>query len=458
MRVYLGSDHAGYELKQAIIEHLTKPAATSRSTAAPTPTTPRTTTRRSASPPRPRRVADPDSLGIVIGGSGNGEQIAANKVPGVRCALAWSVETASLAREHNNAQVIGIGGRMHTVEEALAYRRRVPDHPVVGSASATSGASTSSTSTRRPTSPPPVPGAPARPVPEGTPCTGWPGCTSAGSAGRRCGSAARRAGSPTRAAAVDGRVLRKADAWGKHLFHHYDGGARGARPPRAVRHVHRVRRRRLPDPVGQVRMRMVGAQYGTDLRGPTVCEVIAEAEVADVVARLGPDPLRRDADPAPAWARITKSRRPIGALLMDQSVIAGVGNVYRSELLYRHRIDPYRPGTRVSDGEFDALWTDLVALMKVGVRRGKIVVVRPEDDHGAPSYGAGPAAHLRLPPRRRPVPGVRHRRPHRRDGGPQPVLVPHLPGLTTPNVTFGRVRTDSRSAKGAFDGTIAAWN
>ena len=65
-------------------------------------------------------VADPGSLGIVIGGSGNGEQIAANKVKGARCALAWSVETAKLAREHNNAQLIGIGGRMHTEEEALA--------------------------------------------------------------------------------------------------------------------------------------------------------------------------------------------------------------------------------------------------------------------------------------------------------------------------------------------------
>ena len=63
---------------------------------------------------------DPEALGIVLGGSGNGEQIAANKVKGARCALAWSVETAKLAREHNNAQLIGLGGRMHSEEEALA--------------------------------------------------------------------------------------------------------------------------------------------------------------------------------------------------------------------------------------------------------------------------------------------------------------------------------------------------
>jgi endonuclease-8 len=70
-------------------------------------------------------------------------------------------------------------------------------------------------------------------------------------------------------------------------------------------------------------------------------------------------------------------------------VIAGVGNVYRSELLFRHRIDPYRPGTHVGQDEFSAMWTDLVELMKVGVRRGKIVVIRPEHDHGAPAYGPG---------------------------------------------------------------------
>jgi endonuclease-8 len=190
------------------------------------------------------------------------------------------------------------------------------------------------------------------------------------------------------AAMVSGRVLKKATAWGKHLFHHYEGGR--------VVHVHLGLYGKftdlpvpLPLPVGQVRMRMIGAEFGTDLRGPTVCEVIEEPEIADVVARLGPDPLRPDADPDLAWRRITKSRRSIGALLMDQSVIAGVGNVYRAELLYRHRIDPFRPGTAITADEFDAMWLDLVALMKVGVRRGKIITMRAEDDHGPPSYREG---------------------------------------------------------------------
>ena len=190
------------------------------------------------------------------------------------------------------------------------------------------------------------------------------------------------------AEAVSGRVLLRADAYGKHLFHHYQGGA--------VVHVHlglygsfTERLVPMPDPVGQVRMRMIGAEYGADLRGPTACEVIHQVEVEDIFARLGPDPLRRAPDPSRAWTRIRNSRRPIGALLMDQSVIAGIGNVYRSELLYRQLIEPHRPGTHISEAEFDAAWTDLVALMKVGVSRGKIITVRRADDKGPPSYRPG---------------------------------------------------------------------
>src|SRR5689334_13196787 len=119
MRVYLGADHAGFELKQAVIEHLRGAGHEPIDCGAYV---------YDAEDDYPafciaaaeKTLSDPDSLGIVIGGSGNGEQIAANKVPGIRCALAWSVETATLARQHNNAQVMGIGGRMHTEAEALA--------------------------------------------------------------------------------------------------------------------------------------------------------------------------------------------------------------------------------------------------------------------------------------------------------------------------------------------------
>lgn len=190
------------------------------------------------------------------------------------------------------------------------------------------------------------------------------------------------------AAAVDGRVLRRASAWGKHLFHDYAGGL--------IVHVHlglygKFNESRTPmsAPVGQVRMRMEGEEYGTDLRGPTACEVLHRAEVDEILARLGPDPLRRNPDTDKAWDRIAKSRRPIGALLMDQSVIAGVGNVYRNELLYRHHIEPHRPGTSIAHDEFDEAWDDLVALMKVGVSRGKIITIRREDDKGPASYRQG---------------------------------------------------------------------
>ncbi len=119
MRVYLGADHAGFERKNEIIEHLTKNGHEPIDCGA---------FEYDAQDDYPafcieaarRTVADEGSLGLVLGGSGNGEQIAANKVPGARCALAWSVETATLAREHNNAQLIGIGGRMHSLEETLA--------------------------------------------------------------------------------------------------------------------------------------------------------------------------------------------------------------------------------------------------------------------------------------------------------------------------------------------------
>ncbi|MED5802515.1 ribose-5-phosphate isomerase [Gordonia sp. Z-3] len=119
MRVYLGADHAGFELKNLIADHLRSAGHEVVDCGAHV---------YDALDDYPafcidaarRTVADPCSLGIVLGGSGNGEQIAANKVPGARCALAWSVETAQLARQHNNAQLIGIGGRMHSTDEAFA--------------------------------------------------------------------------------------------------------------------------------------------------------------------------------------------------------------------------------------------------------------------------------------------------------------------------------------------------
>ncbi|WP_328913563.1 MULTISPECIES: ribose-5-phosphate isomerase [unclassified Streptomyces] len=120
MRVYLGSDHAGFDLKAHLVEWLAanghEPVDCGAHIYDAVDDYPPFCLRAAE-----RTAADPGALGIVIGGSGNGEQIAANKVKGVRAALAWSEETASLAREHNDANVLSIGGRMHTVDEATKF-------------------------------------------------------------------------------------------------------------------------------------------------------------------------------------------------------------------------------------------------------------------------------------------------------------------------------------------------
>ena len=119
MRVHLGSDHAGYELKSHLVDWLTEQGHEPVDHGADT------FDADDDYPPfciavAEAALAEPESLGVVIGGSGNGEQMAANKVKGVRAALAWSTETAALAREHNNAQVVSVGARMHTTDEAAA--------------------------------------------------------------------------------------------------------------------------------------------------------------------------------------------------------------------------------------------------------------------------------------------------------------------------------------------------
>lgn len=177
------------------------------------------------------------------------------------------------------------------------------------------------------------------------------------------------------AALINGRTLLRAEAVGKHLFHHYDG--------QLWLHVHlglygEWRTGELPAPVprGAVRLRLWSDSRWWELRGATTCEVLTRPEVNAIRARLGPDPLRRNADPDLAYARIARSQAPIGALLMDQSVLAGVGNVYRAELLFRHGLNPHRPGRELTTVQWALMWADLVKLMREGVRRGTIVTTR----------------------------------------------------------------------------------
>ena len=205
---------------------------------------------------------------------------------------------------------------------------------------------------------------------------------------------------------VDGGTLLGAESAGKHLFVAF-GGERFV-------HVHlgligqfdvHAGVEDVPAPVGQVRLRLVTADQGdprgtsyADLRGAILCDLVGPARRAEILARLGPDPLRADADPDLAWRRISRSHRPIGDLLMDQKVLAGVGNVYRAEVLFRHRIHPLRPGKTLRVSQWRAIWADLVELMGEGVRSGRIDTVRPEhtpeamgrpprrDDHGGEVY------------------------------------------------------------------------
>ncbi|MFP5220412.1 MAG: Fpg/Nei family DNA glycosylase [Actinomycetes bacterium] len=180
------------------------------------------------------------------------------------------------------------------------------------------------------------------------------------------------------AALLSGRVVERVDPYGKHLFYAFAGDL--------LLHVHLglygtfTRGAGLPPaPRGALRLRMTAGDAWIDLRGPTACEIVTPAERDRVLARLGPDPLLPRADPSPAYARIAASRRPVGELLMDQAVLAGVGNVYRAEALYRAGLSPFRPGRDVPGDVVAAVWEDLRRLMRAGVRAGHIVTTERGD-------------------------------------------------------------------------------
>jgi ribose 5-phosphate isomerase B len=118
MRIHVAADHAGFELKVALVEHLRAAGHDVVDHGAPE-YDPQDDYPAVCFAAGEAVVADPGSLGVVIGGSGNGEQIAANKVTGVRAALAWNADTARLGRQHNDANVVAIGARQHSVDEAL---------------------------------------------------------------------------------------------------------------------------------------------------------------------------------------------------------------------------------------------------------------------------------------------------------------------------------------------------
>jgi endonuclease VIII len=138
-----------------------------------------------------------------------------------------------------------------------------------------------------------------------------------------------------------------------------------------------------PAPVGQVRVRLAGEATVADLRGPTACEVLDPAAAAAAVARLGPDPASDDGAGGDEMVRRLTSRgTPVGQLLMDQAVVAGIGNIYRAELLYRARLDPHVPGRRVPAATARALWDDWSVLLADGIRTGVMLTREDLDDAG----------------------------------------------------------------------------
>jgi endonuclease-8 len=180
------------------------------------------------------------------------------------------------------------------------------------------------------------------------------------------------------AALIDGLTLLDVEAWGKHLFYVF--------PDALYVHVHlglfgrfRTGSGDAPPVRGAVRLRFQTATAWMTLNGANVCEILDAVGRKRVLARLGPDPLRPASRPAKAYLRIAASSSAVGALVMDQSVIAGIGNVYRAELLFRARINPSRPGTSIGGSEFARFWRDTRAIMRDGVRDRRMITTRPAD-------------------------------------------------------------------------------
>lgn len=180
---------------------------------------------------------------------------------------------------------------------------------------------------------------------------------------------------------VDGLVLETIEAYGKHLFYHWSSGEIG--------HVHlglfgKFRISPLIDgrdvePRGQVRMRLATDSVAIDLSGPTACSIDSPDVRHGILRRLGPDPLRRGSRPDKMIEKARRSRRGIGDLLMDQAVIAGVGNVYRAEALFVCGIHPLRPGSECDVAELEALWATVSGMLRQGVKDGRILTVAREE-------------------------------------------------------------------------------
>lgn len=183
---------------------------------------------------------------------------------------------------------------------------------------------------------------------------------------------------------LNGKQLIGIDAYGKHLLYRWQGGA--------TLHVHlglygkfRTHEVPLPEPRGAVRLRIVGETHGFDLNGPNRCVLISAEEEEKLLSRLGADPLRKDADPAKSFERIQRSRAAIGTLLLDQSLFAGVGNIFRSEVLYVLGIHPDRPGNSIETEQLQTMWELFQDWFEISAKQNRIVTTREPGSRGSVS-------------------------------------------------------------------------
>ena len=183
------------------------------------------------------------------------------------------------------------------------------------------------------------------------------------------------------AARLDGRVLENVEAHGKHLFYRWQGGE--------TLHVHlglfgKFRMHRSdppPPPTENTRLTMHGGGIALYLAGPTICELVDPEEEDEIRRRLGPDPLRNgEGDTAARFqSNLVRRRIPIGAALLDQKVIAGIGNVYRAEALFLTGINPAVPSQELSSQSVERLWNESVDLLERGEKAGRIITVDPTE-------------------------------------------------------------------------------
>ena len=207
--------------------------------------------------------------------------------------------------------------------------------------------------------------------------------------GKRVGVTSPQGRFAADAALVDGTRLNRIEAYGKHLFYSWSNGLVG--------HVHlglfgkfRVHRGLVVSDAPTVRMRLAVPKATIDLSGPTECTIGTADDRDRIVARLGPDPLRDDADTQLAYEAIARRIAPIGQLLLEQKVMSGVGNVYRAEALFANGIHPGRPGREITAEVFNSLWASIVAMLQQGVVEDRIVTLDRDEfevSRGRPRRG-----------------------------------------------------------------------